>query len=64
MTIKSEPPPELREAASLIGFDLCRRAYWDVEGRLCNWVSRSSNEVAPVGDSITPTAKALGIRPL
>jgi len=48
------------EAAAGIGRALCRQAYWDREGRLCNWVGRSILEAARPGDPITPVAAALG----
>ncbi len=50
----------LRAAVIEIGRTLCRTAFWDRGGRLCNWVSRSSDEITERGGPITPTAKALG----
>ena len=60
MRLASAPPSGLLEAATLIGHDLCRRAYWDREGHLCNWMGRSLAEAGSAGDMITPTASALG----
>ena len=50
----------LLEAAIRIGRGLCRSAYWDREGRLCNWVGRSTAEVAEPGGPVTPASAALG----
>ena len=50
-------PCSPKEAAVLIGRALCRRATWDVEGRLCNWMGRpSSLDTGQAG----PTSAALG----
>jgi lantibiotic modifying enzyme len=46
------------DAALLIGQTLCRSAYWNREGRLCNWLGRSSHEVTR--GTFTPTTAALG----
>jgi lantibiotic modifying enzyme len=48
------------EAAARIGQDLCRSAYWDRDGRLCNWMGRSPGEVTAAGGPITPTSVSLG----
>ena len=48
------------EAAVRIGETLCQLAYWDNEGRVCNWVGRSRNEVNDFDGPITATVKALG----
>ncbi len=50
----------LLDAAIRIGRGLCRSAYWDREGRLCNWVGRSTAEVAEPGGPVTPASAALG----
>ena len=47
------------DAAVLIGRNLCRSAYWDKAGRLCNWMGRSPQEVTRSG-AILPAASALG----
>ena len=47
-------------AAVEIGRALCREAIWDADGRHCNWMGRSPNEVTQIGGPITPTAAALG----
>jgi hypothetical protein len=47
------------DAAVVIGRVLCRTAYWDDAGRLCNWMGRSPEEVTGSG-AILPTALALG----
>ncbi len=47
-------------AAVEIGRALCREAIWDGDGRHCNWMGRSANEVTQLGGPITPTATALG----
>ena len=47
------------EAAAIIGRSLCRSAYWDEAGSLCNWVGRSVAEVSPSGGPVTPTVSAL-----
>jgi lantibiotic modifying enzyme len=53
--------PELfLKAAAGIGRALCRTAYWDKEGRWCNWVGRSTREAPAGGGPLTPTAAALG----
>jgi hypothetical protein len=46
-----------REAAARIGEALCRSAYWDQGGGLCNWIGRSSDEVV---DRSRPVALATG----
>jgi hypothetical protein len=48
------------EAAASIGLILCQSACWDRERLLCNWLGRSTAEVAKPGDPITPTATAIG----
>ena len=48
------------ETSALLGRSLCRTAFWDEQGRLCNWIGRSSSERSEYGGSITPTAAALG----
>src|SRR5262249_4072374 len=48
------------ETAQRIGMALCRTAYWDPDGQLCNWMGRSSGEASEYGGSITPTSAALG----
>ncbi len=47
-------------AAIQIGRSLCRSAYWDREGRFCNWIGRSTDEVAQTDGMITPASAALG----
>jgi hypothetical protein len=46
-------------AAALIARQLCREAHWDQDGRLCNWMGRSSLEMTRAG-TIVPAAAALG----
>jgi hypothetical protein len=49
------------ECARRIGDTLCRMAYWDRDGRCCNWIGRSVTEESDgPGWPITPTASALG----
>jgi hypothetical protein len=49
------------EAAIRIGDRVCRTAYWDRDGQLCNWMGRSmADEADGGGMPITPTAAALG----
>ncbi|MFI5459406.1 MAG: lanthionine synthetase LanC family protein [Isosphaerales bacterium] len=55
----TSPIPPL-EAAARIGHALCRSAYWDRGGRLCNWMGRSVTEVSEFGGPITPAAAACG----
>ncbi len=47
-------------AAARIGQSLCRQAFWDRGGLLCNWMGRVVVEVDRVGGPITPTSAALG----
>jgi lantibiotic modifying enzyme len=47
-------------AATAIGRELCRSAYWDHERQHCNWMGRSTAEVSEPGGPITPRAAALG----
>ncbi|MBV9124061.1 MAG: hypothetical protein JO112_11940, partial [Planctomycetes bacterium] len=57
----STPSSELfLEAAIRIGRALCQGAYWDAEGRCCNWMGRSSGEVIQPGGLVVPAAAALG----
>ena len=49
----------LIEPALRIGRGLCESAYWDREGRYCNWVGRSPLESEPSGVLVTPTSAAL-----
>ena len=53
-------PTSPLEAAARIGRSLCRGACWDRAGRHCNWMGRSTAEVARAGDPVTPTSAALG----
>jgi hypothetical protein len=46
------------EAAVKIGLHLCRTAHWDAQGRLCNWMGRSTMESTATG-AIVPTTAAL-----
>jgi lantibiotic modifying enzyme len=48
------------DAAAGIGAALCRSAYRGRDGRRCNWVGRSPDEVREAGGPVTPTAAALG----
>jgi hypothetical protein len=50
----------LIEAAAAIGMALCKTAYWDPEGRVCNWMGRSTAELTDLDGPITPTLAALG----
>jgi lantibiotic biosynthesis protein len=60
-TGSSRPAPvSLLDAAIRIGRSLCRSAYWDREGRLCNWIGRSTDEVAAPGGQVSPASTALG----
>ncbi len=43
-----------------IGVALGQEAYWDREGRICNWMGRSTAELTELGGPITPTSAALG----
>lgn len=54
------PTMSLVEAAARIGRALCRSAYWDADGRLCNWVGRSTRETDPAFGRMTPTSAAVG----
>jgi lantibiotic modifying enzyme len=54
------PPISPLEAAVRIGRALCRSAFWDPEGGLCNWVGRSKAEFDRAIGRITPTSAALG----
>src|SRR5262249_43057803 len=53
-------PPTPLEAAIGIGRALCRPAYWDREGRHCNWTGRTPAERASIAAPIVPTLEALG----
>ncbi|HZW30727.1 MAG TPA: lanthionine synthetase LanC family protein, partial [Isosphaeraceae bacterium] len=48
------------ETAVRIGWALCQSAWWDQGGQLCNWVGRSTGEIAEEDGPTTPTAAALG----
>jgi hypothetical protein len=54
------PSASFIEAAAGIGHALCRQAIWDVTGRLCNWMGRSSSrdEGHPDPNGLTSTALA------
>ena len=62
MTPTPFPTTAFVEAAVRIGQQLCRSAFWDREGRLCNWMGRSEAEAGAdrLGGFVTPTATALG----
>jgi lantibiotic modifying enzyme len=47
------------EAAARIARALCGSAYWDADGRLCNWIGRSPAESDMAGGLIAPTWEAL-----
>jgi hypothetical protein len=49
-----------QEAAIGIGRRLCRAAYWDGAGQLCNWMGHSQERVAELGGALLPTTAALG----
>jgi lantibiotic modifying enzyme len=48
----------LLEGAAGIGDELCRAAYWHDDQ--CNWVGRTTDELARPGLPLTPTVAALG----
>jgi hypothetical protein len=48
------------EVAVSIGLTVCASAVWNHEGRLCNWMGRSSDELTDPGGPITPASAALG----
>ena len=48
------------DAAAEIGLTLSRTAFWSKDGRFCNWIGRTNNELAHTDRVITPTASALG----
>jgi lantibiotic biosynthesis protein len=50
----------LFDAACRIGEELCRSAHWDLDGRLCNWMGRSTAECTEYDGPITPTSAACG----
>jgi hypothetical protein len=53
-------PATFLDVAAGIGRALCRSAYWDREGRCCNWMGRSVADLSPPAVPITPAAAALG----
>jgi hypothetical protein len=54
------PSVSLLEAAARIGRSLCRSAYRDDRGGLCNWMGRSIPDGLDPDAPIPPTASALG----
>jgi lantibiotic modifying enzyme len=47
-------------AAAGIGRALCREAYWDHQGNLCNWMGRVTGNPAEPGGPISSVACAIG----
>jgi hypothetical protein len=56
----TSPAILMLEAATRIGEVLCESAYWDRDGRECNWMGRSNSEFTASDGPIDPTSAALG----
>jgi len=56
----SYPLRSFLETAVRIGTTLCRSAFWDPEGRLCNWIGCTTDGARSGSGTIAVTAEAIG----